>query len=95
MNPKLFDESVKRLFNAFAAIRNEEECGAFLDDLCTISEIKSMAQRLEVARLLKAGESYSEIAEKTGASTATISRVSRCLNYGNDGYTVILGRLGD
>ncbi len=95
MNPKLFDESFKRLFNAFAAIGNEEECGAFLEDLCTISEIKSMAQRLEVARLLKKGESYSEIAEKTGASTATISRVSRCLNYGNGGYTVILERIGD
>ncbi len=95
MNSKLDGETVHMLYKAFLALENEEECGAFLEDLCTITEIKSMAQRLEVARALKKNEIYSEIAHKTGASTATISRVSRCLNYGTDGYNTVLSRLGD
>jgi TrpR-related protein YerC/YecD len=65
----------------------------FFQDLCTISEIKALAQRLEVAKMLKNGITYTEIAEKTGASTATISRVNRCLNYGADGYSMIIERL--
>ena len=70
-----------------------EECYNFFEDICTVSEIKAMAQRLEVAKMLKAGHTYAEIAEKTGASTATISRVNRCFNYGADGYKLVLDRL--
>ena len=95
MNPKVYDENVRNLYRALLVLKNEDECGAFLEDLCTISEIKSMAQRLEVAQLLRKNEIYSAIAHKTGASTATISRVSRCLNYGTDGYGTVLARLGD
>lgn len=94
MNSKLYTDAVRTLYSAILSLENEDECGAFLEDLCTVNEIKSMAQRLEVARLLKKNEIYSEIAKKTGASTATISRVSRCLNYGTDGYGTILERLG-
>lgn len=95
MNSKFYDDSIKALFDAFLSLKNEAECSAFMEDLCTISEIKSMAQRLEVAKLLSEGEIYSKIAEDTGASTATISRVSRCLNYGNDGYATVLNRIGN
>lgn len=95
MNSKVYDETVQRLYKAFLSLTSEDECGALMEDLCTVTEIKSMAQRLEVARLLKKNEIYSEIAKKTGASTATISRVSRCLNYGTDGYRTVLGRLED
>lgn len=95
MNPKFYDENIKALYKAFISLKTEEECGAFLEDLCTITEIKSMAQRLEVARLLSKKEIYSEIAQKTGASTATISRVSKCLNYGTDGYNTVIARIGD
>ncbi len=95
MNSKFYDENIKNLYKAFISLQSEEECSAFLEDLCTITEIKSMAQRLEVARLLSKKEIYSEIAGKTGASTATISRVSKCLNYGTDGYSIVLSRIGD
>ena len=95
MNAKFYDENIKNLYKAFISLKTEEECGAFLEDLCTITEIKSMAQRLEVASLLAKKEIYSEIAQKTGASTATISRVSKCLNYGTDGYSTILKRIGE
>ncbi len=95
MNPKFYDEHIKTLYKALLTLKTEEECGAFLEDLCTITEIKSMAQRLQVALLLSEKEIYSEIAKKTGASTATISRVSRCLNYGSDGYGTVIERLGE
>ncbi len=95
MNSKLDGQTVHTLYRALLSLKNEEECSAFLEDLCTITEIKSMAQRLEVAQLLRKNEIYSEIAHRTGASTATISRVSRCLNYGTGGYTTVLSRLGD
>jgi len=81
------------LFKAILQLRNVEECYAFFEDLCTVSEIKALAQRLEVAKMLKAGCTYSEISEKTGASTATVSRVNKCLNYGADGYKLILDRM--
>ncbi len=74
-------------------LKNNEECYQFFEDLCTISEIKSMAQRLQVARMLQGEHTYNEIVEKTGASTATVSRVKRCLNYGADGYLLILNRM--
>lgn len=93
MNKKFEDESIQTLFKAFLSLKNEDECGAFLEDLCTITEIKSMAQRLEVAKLLKEKNVYTEIAKKTGASTATISRVGRSLNYGTDGYNLVIDRL--
>lgn len=93
MNLKIYDENTKALYQALISLKTEEECGAFLEDLCTITEIKSMAQRLEVARMLDKKEIYSEIAQKTGASTATISRVSRSLNYGTDGYKLVISRL--
>ena len=95
MNKKFEDKSVSTLFKALLSLKNEEECGAFLEDLCTITEIKSMAQRLEVAQLLNDKTVYTEIAKKTGASTATISRVGRSLNYGTDGYKLVIERLSE
>lgn len=81
------------LFAAILELNNADECYAFFQDICTVNEIGAMAQRLEVAKRLDAGEHYASIAEQTGASTATISRVKRCLNYGADGYRLVLDRL--
>ena len=89
------DELTEKLYEALLRLETKEECAMFLEDLCTISEIKAMAQRLEVAKCLERQEVYSEIVEKTGASSATISRVSRCINYGAGGYKTILKRLED
>lgn len=93
MNDKLKSPLVDRLFEAVLLLKNREECYKFFEDICTIAEIKALAQRLEVARLLREKKTYNEISEATGASTATISRVNRCLNYGADGYNTILDRL--
>jgi len=93
MNKKLKTEAVDGLFQAVLELKNIEECYAFFEDVCTVNELLSFAQRYEVARMLRAGKTYLEIAEKTGASTATISRVNRSLNYGNDGYDMIFARL--
>ncbi len=93
MNPKLKDELTDQLFDAVLHLRTPEECYQFFEDICTIGELKALAQRLEVARMLAAGHTYDDIVNRTGASTATISRVKRCLNYGADGYTIILERL--
>ncbi|MCR4442572.1 MAG: YerC/YecD family TrpR-related protein [Peptococcaceae bacterium] len=82
-----------KLFEAVLLLENEEECYRFFEDICTVGEIKAMAQRLEVAKMLDRERTYTEIAEKTGASTATISRVKRCLYFGADGYRLILNRL--
>lgn len=95
MNSKIKDELTDKLFEAILLIKGMDECYNFFEDICTVSEIKAMAQRLEVAKMLKLGETYTEISEKTGASTATISRVNRCLNYGADGYRAILDRLDE
>lgn len=95
INPKLKDELTDQLFQAILLIQNQEECYQFFEDICTVSELKAMAQRLEVARMLKEGRIYDDIVERTGASTATISRVKRCLFYGADGYRNILERLVD
>jgi len=92
MNDKLREELTDSLFRAVLHLNDIEECYKFFEDICTISEIKAMAQRLEVARMLDLGRTYVEISLKTGASTATISRVNRCLNYGADGYRMILDR---
>jgi len=93
MNSKLRDELTDKLFEAILLLKDIDECYKFFEDICTISEIKALAQRLEVARMLREKKTYTEISEKTGASTATISRVNRCLNYGADGYKMILDRL--
>ena len=90
---KLKDELTDQLFKAILSLKTEEECYQFFEDICTISELKALSQRLEVARMLAAGHTYDDIVARTGASTATISRVKRCLNYGADGYKVILARL--
>lgn len=87
------NNNCENLFKAIASIKNEEECRKVFEDLFTIKETLSLAQRLEVAQLLDQKEIYANIAEKTGASSATISRVARCLNYGSDGYKIILDRL--
>ena len=91
---KLNDKTIDQLFEAVLTLKNIEECYTFFDDLCTVNEIQSLSQRLEVARMLRKGSTYNQIETETGASTATISRVKRCLNYGNDGYKMTLERLG-
>lgn len=87
------DKSIETLFNAVLQLKNTDECKKFFTDLCTISELKSMNQRMEVALMLRDKCVYTDIASKTGASTATISRVNRCINYGAGGYNLILDRL--
>lgn len=93
MNKKIKTEAVDHLFDAVLVLENKEECYSFFEDLCTVNELLSLSQRFEVATMLRAGKTYMEIAEKTGASTATISRVNRSLNYGNDGYEMIFSRI--
>lgn len=90
---KLRDRTVDQLFEAMLQLKTVEECYHFFEDLCTVGEVQSLAQRLEVARMLRLGMTYSHIEGETGASTATISRVKRCLNYGADGYLMALDRL--
>lgn len=90
---KLNDPYVDMLFDAVLLLQNREECYRFFEDICTIGEVQSMAQRLQVAKMLKEGKTYTEIAQITGASTATISRVKRFLHYGANGYNIILERL--
>ena len=92
-NPKLRDAFSDQLCQAVLALESVEECYQFFEDICTISELKALSQRLEVARMLKNGHTYDDIVARTGASTATISRVKRCLNYGADKYKIILDRL--
>lgn len=93
MNSKLHTKEVDNLFKAILSLNTTEECYNFFEDLCTINELLSMSQRLEVATMLSEKNTYLEIAEKTGASTATISRVNRALMYGDDGYKMILDRI--
>ncbi len=93
MNKKIKTEAVDALFDAILCLENREECYNFFEDLCTVNELLSLSQRFEVASMLKERKTYLEIAEKTGASTATISRVNRSLTYGNDGYELIFERL--
>jgi TrpR-related protein YerC/YecD len=90
---KLRGKALDQLFQAVLSLKDLEECYRFFDDLCTINEIQSLAQRLEVARMLREGKTYHKIETDTGASTATISRVKRCLNYGNDAYELALDRV--
>ena len=93
MNNKIRTDAVSHLFEAILTLENEEECFEFFEDLCTVNELLSLSQRFEVASMLKKKDTYLKIAEKTGASTATISRVNRSLDYGNGGYTVVFSRM--
>ncbi|HWJ76794.1 MAG TPA: YerC/YecD family TrpR-related protein [Niallia sp.] len=90
---KLRGRELDQLFEAILSLKSLEECYLFFDDLCTVNEIQSLSQRLEVARMLREGNTYHVIEKETGASTATISRVKRCLNYGNDAYEMTLERI--
>lgn len=94
MNSKIKTDSVEALFDAVLTLKAKEDCYKFFEDVCTIKELLAMAQRYEVAKLLTKKMTYLDIAEKTGASTATISRVNRSLEYGADGYQMVFERLG-
>ena len=93
MSKKLRTDAVDHLFDAILSLQNREECYTFFEDVCTVNELLSLSQRFEVAKLLRDQKSYLDIAEKPGASTATISRVNRSLNYGNDGYDMVFSRM--
>ena len=93
MNKKIRTNAVDHLFDAILSLREKEECYTFFEDLCTVNELLSLSQRFEVASMLRDRKTYLEIADKTGAATATISRVNRSLNYGNDGYEMVFNRM--
>lgn len=93
MNPKLKSNDMDNLFKAMSLLRSPEEYYNFFEDLCTVTELQSLAHRFSVAKMLKNGKTYLEVSEITGASTATISRISKCLAYGADGYNTILERI--
>ncbi len=86
-------DEIDKLFQAILLLETEEDCYRFFEDICTINEIHAIAQRLEVAKLLNEKKTYSEIEEITGASTATISRINKCLVYGADGYKLVLAKM--
>ncbi len=90
---KLKDDLLDRLFEAILLLQDLDECYRFFEDICTVAELKSLAQRLEVAKMLQDNRTYGEISSRTGASTATISRVKRALNYGADGYKLVFERM--
>ncbi len=94
MIKELHSEAVDQLFAAILSLKDQQECHAFFEDICTVNEILSLSQRLEVAAMLREKKTYLEIAEKTGASTATISRVNRSMAYGNGGYDIVFSRTG-
>ncbi|MCT4597870.1 MAG: YerC/YecD family TrpR-related protein [Vallitalea sp.] len=93
MSKNIKSQELDKLFEAILNLKNPEECYLFFEDICTVNELQSLAQRLQVAKMLREQHTYLEIAEKTGASTATISRVNRSLNYGNDGYDMVFTRM--
>ena len=93
MSRKIKTEAVDNLFEGILRLKSKAECYIFFADICTINELLSLSQRFEVAKMLREQKTYLEIAEKTGASTATISRVNRSLNYGNDGYDMVFDRI--
>ena len=88
-----YTKSTEELCKAILSLKTKEECYAFLEDICTIKEVQAMSQRLQVACQLEAGKNYAEVYEDTGVSSATISRVNKCLLYGNGGYRMVLERL--
>ena len=95
MTKEIENELTEQLFEAILLLKNKEECARFFEDIATVSEIKELSHRLEVARMLKEDHTYNEIVEKTGVSTTTISRVKRVLEYGAEGYNMILKRLDE
>ena len=90
---QLKTKDVKELFDAILSLETREECYAFFEDACTVKEILEIAQRLRAAKMLSRGENYAEVGRVTGMSTATISRVKKCLDYGKGGYALALARL--
>ena len=95
MSKNIRRTEVDHLFEAILTLKDKEECYIFFEDVCTINELLSISQRYEVAKLLREGQTYLDISNATGASTATISRVNRSLNYGNDGYDLVLERVNE
>ena len=95
MSKTIRTDAVDYLFDAVLSLKNKEECYTFFEDVCTINELLSLSQRFEVAKKLMDKRTYLDISEKTGASTATISRVNRSLNYGNDGYEMVFARMAE
>ena len=93
-NSRIKSTQADSLFEAILKLETIEDCYRFFEDICTIKEMQAISQRLEVAKLLKTGKTYNEIESETGASTATISRINRSLNYGADGYKLVFERLG-
>ncbi|MBQ8739305.1 MAG: hypothetical protein IJZ04_07390 [Clostridia bacterium] len=90
---KLQTKEIDTLFDAILLLENREECYKFFEDICTVRELTDIAQRLKAAKMLKNGENYAVVSSETGMSTATISRVSKCLEYGEGGYELVLERL--
>jgi len=95
MHEKFNGIDLNYLFKAILSLDNLEECYSFFDDICTVQELKAISQRLHVAKMLSDQSVYSEIVAETGASTATISRVNRSLNYGSGGYKIVFSRMED
>lgn len=93
MSKKISTEAVELLYQGILTLKDINECHAFFEDVCTVNELLSLSQRFEVAKMLREKRTYQEITEQTGASTATISRVNRSLNYGKDGYGIVFERL--
>lgn len=89
---KLHTKDVDALFKAILSLKNTDECYLFFEDICTVKEVQDMAQRLRAATMLSEGVNYTEISRETGMSTATISRVNKCLNYGTGGYMTVIRR---
>ena len=94
MNKRIKKDRTDEMYEAILTLKNVEECKKFFDDLCTVTELQAMEQRFQVAMLLHQGLIYNDILEKTGASSATISRVNRSLQYGADGYAIVFNRMG-
>lgn len=90
---KIEKKYLENLYQAILALKTAQECAAFLDDICTVQELEALSQRFEVANLLHQGKNYVDINKLTGASTATICRVSKCLSYGDGGYKTVIQRL--
>ena len=93
MGKSVHNEETRKLMEGILKLQSVEECYAFFEDVCTVNELLSISQRYEVAKMLREGHTYLDISNATGASTATISRVNRSLNYGNDGYDMVLERV--
>ena len=95
MSRNIHNERTDRLLDGILSLQNREEAYRFFEDLCTVNELETLGQRFEVAGMLREDRTYQDIAQTTGASTATISRVNRCLNYGTDGYVMVLDRMSN